>query len=151
MKKAKIRPATAGDSAGLAELYPHWGLKRCRERIKKSHLDKSQKRFVAELNGKITGHVLVKKGHMHHAHIATLYSLVVAPEARKQGIAKGLCRKAIESLPKSTEILLLEVQHDNKPAVSLFKGLGFKKYGRLKNAFKKNGEYKDNILMFKEI
>lgn len=97
------------------------------------------------------GHICVKLGKMHHHHIARFYSLIVHPEHREKGIATLLLDEAIELLLDRIEMLLLQVQHDNKPAQKLFQKLGFKKYGYLPNAFKRNGEYKDNVLMYKQL
>lgn len=36
MTKVKIREIKQGDATELCELYPHWGMKRCKRRIKQS-------------------------------------------------------------------------------------------------------------------
>jgi len=86
---------------------------------------------------------------MHHAHLATFYSLITNPAERGKGVAKQLFLKGIELLPERTEFLLLQVQTDNEPAKAMFSKLGFKEYGLLPKAFKRDGEYKDNVLMFR--
>ncbi len=146
-----IRTAQLKDASALTDFYPHWGLERCRKRIKKSNSSSSQLRLVAVLDGKVVGHILAKSGHMHHAHVATLYSLIVKPSKRGKGIATKLVKKAVEMLPAETELLLLQTQHDNTTAQGFFKKLGFKEYGYLPKAFKRNNKYKDNILLYKSI
>ncbi len=149
MTPLTIRTAQEKDAVSLSMLYPHWGIERCKKRIKNSLALDSQLRLVAELDGKVVGHIYVKIGQMHHSHIATIYSLMVKPGQRGKGIATKLVKKAIELLPRETEILLLQTQCDNTAAQELFKKLGFEEYGYLPKAFKRDGKYKDNILMYR--
>lgn len=151
MSEIITRSIKEQDALALSHLYPHWGIERCKKRIKKSLSSASEFRFVAEANGIVVGHICVKLGHMHHEHIATIYSLIVDPSHRGKGIATKLIEHTIKKLPKRIEILLLQTQHDNTEAQSLFKKLGFEEYGYLHNAFKRNGQYKDNILMEKRL
>ncbi|MEM0360341.1 MAG: N-acetyltransferase [Candidatus Diapherotrites archaeon] len=144
-----VRKIRESDALGLSLLFPEWGISRAKKEIKKTILKKSNLRLVAEKDSLIVGHIMAKPGSAHHSHIATLYSLSVEPSQRRQGIATELLHQAIKLLPSRTEIVLLQVQADNKPAKKLFEKMGFTQYGYLKNAFKKNGVDKDNILMCK--
>lgn len=151
MKGLAVRLAGERDAGALSGLYPHWGLERCKRRIKKTLSSERQFRLVAELDGVVAGHICIKLGSMHHSHTATLYSLIVEPKSRGKGIASRLLEEAFKALPERTEILLLQAQHDNDAALQLFKKLGFEQYGYLPKAFKRNREYKDNILMQKTL
>ena len=58
---------------------------------------------------------------------------------------------AINDLPTEVNLVLLAVDNKNKKAISIYKKLGFKKYGVLKRASKIQGKYVDNLLMEKQI
>jgi len=148
---AEIRRIEEKDASALFQLYPHWGLERCEKRIRKTLSSKRQFRLVAEMDGRVVGQICVKLGSMHHSHLATFYSLIVDPGSRGKGIASRLVEEAIKALPPGIEILKIQIQHDNNPSLVLFEKLGFKEYGRLPRAFKRAGEYKDNVLLKKEI
>jgi len=76
----------------------------------------------------------------------TIADFLQRPGERGKGIATKLVERAVEMLPAKTELLLLQTQHDNATAQGFFKKLGFKEYGYLPKAFKRNGEYKDCCL-----
>jgi len=54
-------------------------------------------------------------------------------------------------LPKGISLVLLSGDTKNKVAYSLYKKLGFKKYGVLNKASLVNGKFVDNYLMKKEL
>ena len=76
---------------------------------------------------------------------------MVHPDYRRKGIATELIKYAIKNMPKHIEIVNAQVQHDNKASLALFSKLGFEVYGRLKDGWKKEGVYKDLILLMKRI
>ncbi|MCX6802922.1 MAG: N-acetyltransferase [Candidatus Diapherotrites archaeon] len=147
MPDFEIRKIKENDALGLSHIFPHWGITRAKQEVKRALALSSQWRLVAEKDSNIAGHVLVKLGSSNHAHLASIYSLAVDPAQRGKGIAQALVKEALKTLPERIEIVLVEVQHDNEPAKSLFAKAGFKQYGYLPNAFKQGGKYKDNILM----
>ena len=151
MTTVKIRAVSAGDSLGLRHLYPRWSTETTKKRIQKSLLSKREQRFIAVFDGNVAGHIFLKQGSGNHEHITTLYSLIVDERQRGKGIAKAMMDYAFKHLPEGTEIVVLQVQHDNLAAQSLFDRFGFQRYGYLPKAFRKNGEYKDNILLHKDI
>lgn len=74
---------------------------------------------------------------LQHSFFETeLLYLLVAPEARRQGLAAKLLDKSLE---KSTELnaerMLLEVRASNQPAIALYTGKGFVQEGRRKNYY----------------
>lgn len=73
--------------------------------------------FVAVHDAKIVGAVL--------CHDATICSLRVNPEFRRQGIGTELMKNAIKTLRPQT--ILLCVDSSNEAAVTLYKKLGFVK------------------------
>jgi ribosomal protein S18 acetylase RimI-like enzyme len=151
MLRVKIREVALNDADDLAELYPKWGFELTRERIMRSLMSTRERRYVAEVKGKVVAHVFVKRGTGNHKHLAYLYSLIVHPDCRNKGIATKLLKYVLAHLPQDIEIALAQVQHDNKASLSVFKKLGFERYGCLKNAWKDGTEYKHNVLLKKEL
>lgn len=62
---------------------------------------------------------------------AEIITLAVAPDARRQGLARRLVEQAVvRALALGAEALFLEVADDNIPALALYRGLGFQVVGR---------------------
>lgn len=57
---------------------------------------------------------------------AELYRIGVLPEFRGQGHSKHIMEAFLDSLPKKTERVFLEVRESNRPAVGLYERYGFK-------------------------
>lgn len=151
MPQIKIREANLSDAEALTRLYPHWSIELAELRIARALESEYEKRYVAEVCGRVVGHLLVRFERGTHKHLATFYSLIVSPEYRKKGIATKLVELAISKLPENVEVVLAQVQHDNKASLALFKKLGFEQYGLLKDAWKKEESYKDNVLLKKVV
>ena len=134
----------------LHALFPHWKVLSVQKKISAT-LNGKDVRFVALLDGKIIAHIrfIYPKG--LHKHRVELTSLVVHPKHRHEGVARGLMSFAISCLSKGKWLLTLEVSTKNKPAISLYKKLGFTKYGLLRKASIVSGKSVDNILMKKEL
>ncbi len=151
MLKIKIRKVKNEDASALAALFPHWDAEITKKRVERAPKSKREARYVAEIEDKVVAHLLVRFGAGWQSHIATFYSLVVHPDYRRKGIATELIKYAIKNMPKHIEIVNAQVQHDNKASLALFSKLGFEVYGRLKDGWKKEGVYKDLILLMKRI
>ena len=76
--------------------------------------------------------------------------LSVKKEYRGQGIGEYFTQVSIEEgkifLP-NFKILLLDLFAQNTPALKTYQKLGFKEVGRVKNAFWRQGQYSDQLLM----
>ncbi len=75
--------------------------------------------LVDERDGKVAGYITCF-GVMDEMNID---SVAVAPEYRRQGIARGLIEKAI--IRKKPRLLMLEVRVSNQPAIKLYEAFGF--------------------------
>lgn len=65
-----------------------------------------------------------------------LLYLLVAPEARRQGVAGRLLDKSlVHSQQFNAERMLLEVRVSNQSAIALYKGRGFVQEGKRKNYY----------------
>lgn len=73
--------------------------------------------------------------------VARLYSLAVAPRARRQGIAQALLRQAMASSAGiGAHLLRLETRSDNLPAQALFSRLGFRPFRRVADYYEDGAE-----------
>ena len=84
---------------------------------------------------------------------AEVLTLAVAPEARRQGIARGLmegfARKVVES---GAETAFLEVAEDNAAAIGLYLSLGYTASGRRRRYFQTpDGKSLDALVMTKTL
>ncbi len=134
----------------IHKLFPHWKRNSVIKKLKKID-DGKDLRFVARKNGKIIAHVKIKLKKGIHEHIADVTSLIVDSSERRQGIGMGLMKHSISKIPKKITLITLAVDSKNKPAILLYKKIGFEKYGLLKSGSKINGKLIDNYLMAKEI
>ncbi|MGC9310817.1 MAG: GNAT family N-acetyltransferase [Candidatus Aenigmatarchaeota archaeon] len=108
--------------------------------------------LVAEVNGKVSGMANVDKLREAEAHAGTL-GIALRKNARGKGIGKLLMETVIFEAKKSLkiEIVVLEVFAENERAIALYKKLGFRKFGTLKNGLKRRGKYSDKIMMAKHL
>lgn len=81
------------------------------------------------------------------SHKAYLSSVFIEPEFQGKGVAGQLLEEVLEYSKQKVEQILLTVADDNKPAIHLYKKLGFQTYGIEAKALKDNGVYVDEILM----
>lgn len=86
-------------------------------------------------------------------HVAKL-GLSINQELRGQGLGEKLITQTMEESKNNLnklQIIKLEVKQPNNIAIRLYKKLGFKKYGRLPKGTTHQGEYVDEIMMFKRV
>jgi ribosomal protein S18 acetylase RimI-like enzyme len=85
--------------------------------------------LVDEQDGRLRGYALVL---YHRAHrLARLYSLAVAPDCRRQGVASRLLA-AVEQAARAQERvkLRLEVRQDNLVSLAFYRQRGYRQFGR---------------------
>jgi ribosomal protein S18 acetylase RimI-like enzyme len=84
-------------------------------------------------------------------HIARIVGMMVRPEAQGQGIGRGLLRACIAGARavREIEMLTLSVTSTNGPAIALYEGAGFIRYGQLSRAIKIGDTYfhKDQMVL----
>jgi len=151
IKEVEFSRLKSGDLSTIPELhalFPNWKKDSILKKVKKTFKGEDL-RFVARKNGKIVAHVKLSLGKGLHRHRAEMTSLAVAPTCRRKGIATQLVKFAVEDLPDRVTLVTLAVDKKNKPAITLYKYLGFTEFGLLKNASIINGKHIDNCLMQK--
>ena len=134
----------------LHAFFPHWKKSSVQKKLNAT-LNGADKRFVALDGGRIVAHVRLVFGKGLHKHRVEITSLVVESTHRRNHIGLGLMDFTLKNLPNHTKLILLAVASKNKPAIHLYKKLGFVKYGSLKKAALVNGKFVDNLLMKKEL
>jgi ribosomal protein S18 acetylase RimI-like enzyme len=125
-----LRPATLQDLEALVALEAHFPGDRLTRSSLRHFLSKGHAAvWLYELEGRVIGDavVLFRRGF----HVARLYSLVVDPAWRGQGIARLLLKKAEEeALANDCMALRLEVREDNEAAIGLYQKAGYLVVGR---------------------
>src|SRR4051794_12889705 len=108
--------------------------------------------YVAErtTDGAIIGRLsLARDTHPASAHVADL-GLMVAFEARRQGVGNALLEAAVEwAGGAGVRKLELHVFPWNETAIALYKRFGFEREGERKEHYCRSGEFVDAVLMAK--
>ncbi|MDD4251066.1 MAG: GNAT family N-acetyltransferase [Candidatus ainarchaeum sp.] len=136
--------------AELQKIFPNWTRENAIKKLRKT-IAKKDLRFIGKTNGELIAHLKITLKKSNHSHIAEMNSLIVKELHRRKGLATKLITFSISKLPKNIKIITLTVDSKNKTAISLYKKIGFEKYGLLKNGTKTNGKFVDNVLMVKEL
>jgi len=110
-------------------------------------------RLVAEINGEVIGNLeIFFSRHPLTFHIADISTVVVNPAFRRRGIATRMIESALQiAEEKKIEIVKIDVEAKNTPAIGLYRKVGFKEYGRLERGLVRNGKYDDLILLKKDL
>jgi len=109
--------------------------------------------FVAEAaDGKVVGRLSVGRDpHPASTHVADV-GLMVAADARRQGVGSALLRAAVDwARAAGVRKLELHVFPWNEAAIKLYESFGFEREGYRKGHYRRGGEYVDAILMAYEI
>lgn len=107
--------------------------------------------IIAESASQLLGYVLVL---MHKAtRLARIYSIAVSPAARGQGLGEKLIREAETVAADAGRIVMrLEVRTDNTGAIALYRRLGYRQFGTLKDYYADHGDalrFERRILFFR--
>jgi len=104
--------------------------------------------FVAEQDGAIVGRLSVGRDpHPASSHVADL-GLMVAVDARRQGIGTALLEAAVDwARQTGVRKLELHVFPWNHGAIALYDAFGFEREGYRKGHYRRGGEDVDAILM----
>ncbi|CAB4692744.1 MAG: GNAT family N-acetyltransferase [Actinobacteria bacterium] len=155
----EIRLATADDEAGLAELdlatwsslsspapkpSPDAGWTFFDERTKPEQI------HVAVSDQKIVGYVKLSReiDLPSTQHVRSIHGLAVYAHFRGFGIAKALMRVAeAQARAEGATKLTLRVLGHNEPARGLYESLGYETEGVLRDLFKLDDSYIDDIVM----
>jgi ribosomal protein S18 acetylase RimI-like enzyme len=111
--------------------------------------EKERVHLVAVYKNKIIGSAEIRKGRFREKHVGVL-GIAIRKNFRNEGIGKVLINEAIKLSRKiRVKLIVLSVFKVNKLAITLYKKLGFKKYGELPKAWKHKRRYMAAIFMYK--
>ncbi len=160
-----VRVARPGDEAGLARLdaaawTPASGFPSVAERVNDPFFtfftDDSppEAHLVAELDGRLAGYIRVKPASplRENAHVLGIVGLAVAPADRRRGVASALLAAAEQhARDRGARKLSLRVLSTNETAMRLYERLGFQREGTLRDEFRIDGRFVDDVLMAKQL
>jgi len=107
---------------------------------------------VGESDGKLIGVCTIhRKGPHREERHAGILAMMVHPDWRGRGLGGRLLSRALHQCEGKFEIVQLTVMEKNVRALALYRKLGFVESGRLPRAFKRDGEYFDDLLMWRPI
>jgi RimJ/RimL family protein N-acetyltransferase len=109
--------------------------------------------FVAEHDdGTLVGRLSVGRDpHPASTHVADV-GLMVAVDARRQGVGTALLRAAVDwASAAGVRKLELHVFPWNEAAIALYEAFGFEREGYRKRHYRRGGEFVDAILMAYEV
>jgi ribosomal protein S18 acetylase RimI-like enzyme len=119
----------------------------------KSVKNKKRVYFVARDNKKVVGTVSLELGAWRKSHIGRL-GIAIIDGYRGIGLGKHLMLEAMKLSRKmmpTIKLFQLEVYDNNKPAIGLYKKLGFKIVGHLSKQIQYKGKLVGEYIMIKPI
>jgi RimJ/RimL family protein N-acetyltransferase len=103
---------------------------------------------VAEVNGKIAGVAILKRGSMEMSRHTAKFRTWLAPGFRGMGLGKKLMEYTIVwAEANGLEKINLDVFSNNQRAIKLYQKYGFRKEGHLRKQYVLKGKYVDEIFM----
>jgi len=153
----KIRPAKLEDAPSLQRNCLSANTLDEVENFLKKDIEEMEKgnkiRIVADVDGEVIGNLeIFFSRHPLTFHAADISTVVVNPRFRRKGIATKMIESALKiAKERKIEIVKIDVEAKNTPAVKLYTKVGFKEYGRLERGLIRNGEYDDLILLKKDL
>lgn len=129
-------------------------LKGERDYFKKLFKEKKEKTRVdlfLDINGKVCGSATVSLIDNGVRKNTGELGILLRKEARGKGLGEKLFKKIMEKAAKELKIKIvtLYVFSENKIAINLYKKMGFKKLGTIKNGISHYEKLTDHILMIK--
>lgn len=100
-------------------------------------------------DGPLTGFLLSRRA----ADEAEILTIAVAPRQRRRGIGAELLRRQTRRLAETgVRRLFLEVAEDNRPALALYRRLGFREEGRRKGYYRRaDGPAANALVMARDL
>lgn len=108
--------------------------------------------LVVEVDGKVVGSADVGKGENVKNHVGIL-EIGLREEIRDRGIGTKLMEVLISEAKErlDVEIIRLSAFEGNERALHFYRKMGFEEYGRLEDGIHHKNEYKDKILLKRDL
>lgn len=105
--------------------------------------------FVAEHNGRLIGNVDINGSQRRKLKHTAMLGIGIAEDWQGLGVGTILMNEALQwaKANRFLELVLLDVYDSNESGKALYNKLGFQFCGKVKDFFKENGKYIDNIRM----
>jgi len=163
--RVAVRVARPEDEVGLARLdaaawTPASGFPSVAERVNDPFFtfftDNSppEAHLVAELDGRLAGYIRLKPVTplRENTHVLGIVGLAVAPGDRRRGVASALLAAAEQhARARGARKLSLRVLGTNETAMRLYERHGFLLEGTLRDEFRIDGRFVDDVLMAKHL
>lgn len=163
--RVAVRVARPEDEAGLARLdaaawTPASGFPSVAERVNDPFFtfftDNSppEAHLVAELDGRLAGYIRLNPVTplRENTHVLGIVGLAVAPGDRRRGVASALLAAAEQhARARGSRKLSLRVLGTNETAMRLYERHGFLLEGTLRDEFRIDGRFVDDVLMAKHL
>ena len=163
--RVAVRVARPEDEAGLARLdaaawTPASGFPSVAERVNDPFFtfftDGSPPgaHLVGELDGRLAGYIRLKPVTplRENTHVLGIVGLAVAPGDRRRGVASALLAAAEQhARARGSRKLSLRVLGTNETAMRLYERHGFLLEGTLRDEFRIDGRFVDDVLMAKHL
>jgi ribosomal protein S18 acetylase RimI-like enzyme len=163
--RVAVRVARPEDEAGLARLdaaawTPASGFPSVAERVNDPFFtfftDNSppEAHLVAELDGRLAGYIRLNPVTplRENTHVLGIVGLAVAPGDRRRGVASALLAAAEQhARARGSRKLSLRVLGTNETAMRLYERHGFVLEGTLRDEFRIDGRFVDDVLMAKHL
>ena len=105
--------------------------------------------LVAEYNDEIIGNIDLTGSRRKIMEHTAVIGMGMLKEWKNTGLGTALLKFGIEWAKENTilELLWLQVYTDNELGLGLYRKMGFEENGIMRNFFKQDGEYFDNLTM----
>jgi RimJ/RimL family protein N-acetyltransferase len=109
--------------------------------------------LIAEYENQIIGNIDLTGNRRKIMEHTAMIGMGMLKEWRNSGLGTALLETTIEWAKQNPilELIWLHVYTENKVALRLYKKLGFEENGIIKNFFKQNGKYYDNLTMIMDV
>jgi len=122
------------------------------KKVVKGAKNKKSVHVIAEYDGKIVGNTNVELNPYRRNHSAK-FGIALADDCRRIGLGTALMfevlRLAKQELKPKPKIIQLEVYVNNKPAIGLYKKMGFKIVAKIPDQIQWKGKLIDEFIMLK--
>jgi ribosomal protein S18 acetylase RimI-like enzyme len=122
------------------------------DKVTKNMKNKRSVYIVAEHNGKIVGNTSIELNSYRSNHVAK-FAIAILQGYRGIGLGTQLMSEVLQLAKKNInpkpKIIQLEVYANNKPAIALYKKMGFKIVAKMPNQIQWNGKLISEYIMLK--
>ena len=123
-----VEPARPDDLAAIVELEANFGVPWSEESWRAELEGDSRLVLVARRDA---GDLVGVAGFQLVDDVADLHRIVVAPQQRRLGFARVMLVSGLRwAIAQGASRMLLEVEQDNAPAITLYRGYGFREVAR---------------------